>query len=77
MFSVTVPEAKIKKLKTLLTSIPDHVYRSMQQRLESVRKHFIWHDEPEEYDIFHMILHSVWMSRLRQLDSSQKSLKQL
>ncbi|KAH9550572.1 hypothetical protein CY35_10G079000 [Sphagnum magellanicum] len=77
MFSVTVPEAKIKKLKTLLTSIPHHVYRSMQQRLESVRKHFIWHDEPEEYDIFHMILHSVWMSRLRQLDSSQKSLKQL
>jgi hypothetical protein len=24
-----------------------------------------------------MILHSVWMSRLRQLDCSQKSLKQL
>lgn len=67
-FSVTVPESDIPNLKTILTGIPERKYQSMQGRLRHVRKHFVWHEKPVKYDVFNMILHSVWMCRLQQLD---------
>lgn len=65
-FSITVLEKDIPDLKETLTSVPDDVYVSMQRRLKSVRRHFVWLDESEDseddtqFDAFHMILYSIW-----------------
>lgn len=67
-FSVTLPESEIPNLKSILSSISDRQYRAMQKRLSKVRQHFLWNDEPVKYDVFHMIMHSVWMSRLNRLN---------
>ncbi|KAL2635155.1 hypothetical protein R1flu_006634 [Riccia fluitans] len=66
-FSLTVPEDDIPNLRDILLSIPEKTYRRMQRRLSKIRKHFIWHEQPVEYDAFHMILHSVWASRLNHI----------
>lgn len=64
-FSITVAEKDIPHLKSILTSIPDGTYRSMQGRLKVIRRHFLWLEDPEdtEYDSFHMILYSIWRQR--------------
>eukprot|EP00253_Pinus_taeda_P026730 PITA_26730 len=68
-FSITVAEKDIPNLKTILLGISGRRYMSMQLRLSKVRKHFLWHrNSPQRYDIFHMILHSVWRSRLNEID---------
>uniref|UniRef100_A0A0A9BRS7 Uncharacterized protein n=1 Tax=Arundo donax TaxID=35708 RepID=A0A0A9BRS7_ARUDO len=37
----------------------------MQRRVRAVRRHFMVHGgAPRRYDVFHMILHSVWLRRL-------------
>lgn len=63
-FSITIPEKDIPSLRSILQGIPEHVYMSMQSRLPYVRRHFTWHQNPKPFDTFHMILHSVWTSRL-------------
>lgn len=76
-FSITVEEKDIPILKSILTSIPDSTYRSMQSRLKLIRRHFLWLEDPEdaEYDSFHMILHSIWRQsvkiRKRKSEASQ------
>lgn len=72
-FSVTIPERDIPRLKSILSDIPEKNYRGMQRRLKMVRQHFIWHDPPQKYDAFHMILHSVWTSRLNRLEQIRES----
>lgn len=66
-FAVFVLEKDIPNLKKILLSIPQKRYRQMQMRVKKVQKHFLWHAKPEKYDIFHMILHSVWFNRLHQI----------
>ncbi|KAK7320792.1 hypothetical protein VNO77_30596 [Canavalia gladiata] len=63
-FSVIVLEKDIPNLKNILLSIPEKRYLSMQMRVKKVQKHFLWHRNPVKYDIFHMILHSVWYNRV-------------
>ncbi|XP_010546494.1 PREDICTED: probable glycosyltransferase At3g07620 isoform X3 [Tarenaya hassleriana] len=65
-FAVFVMEKDVGDLKRILQSIPDEKYRKMQMRVKMVQKHFLWHAKPEKYDIFHMILHSVWFNRVFQ-----------
>lgn len=66
-FAVFVPEKEIPNLRNILISIPVKRYVEMQKRVLKVQKHFMWHDdEPVRYDIFHMILHSVWYNRVFQ-----------
>ncbi|URD85962.1 hypothetical protein MUK42_27422 [Musa troglodytarum] len=36
----------------------------MQTNVRRLRKHFLWNDKPVKYDLFHMILHSIWFNRL-------------
>ncbi|PRQ48156.1 hypothetical protein RchiOBHm_Chr2g0107541 [Rosa chinensis] len=31
------------------------------------KRHFLWNRRPIRYDLFHMILHSIWLSRLSQI----------
>lgn len=66
-FAVFVLEKDIPNLKNILLSIPKKKYLQMQVRVKKVQKHFLWHAKPEKYDIFHMILHSIWYNRLHQL----------
>ncbi|OQU86524.1 hypothetical protein SORBI_3003G102700 [Sorghum bicolor] len=62
-FSVVVPESDVPKLKEILLAIPESRYITLQSNVKRVQKHFLWHPNPVKYDIFHMILHSVWFSR--------------
>ncbi|KAG6418910.1 hypothetical protein SASPL_121117 [Salvia splendens] len=63
-FAVFILEKDIPKLKKILASIPEKRYVEMQQRVRLVQKHFLWHDKPVKFDIFHMILHSLWYTRV-------------
>lgn len=72
-FSVTVPEKDMPRLKRVLMEIPEMRYREMQGRLKRVRQHFVWHEVPEKYDAFHMILHSVWSSRINRLEQIRET----
>ncbi|KAJ7958562.1 Exostosin family protein [Quillaja saponaria] len=63
-FAVFVLEKDIPNLKTILHSIPQKRYLQMQMRVKKVQQHFLWHAKPVKYDIFHMILHSIWYNRV-------------
>ncbi|XP_076950143.1 putative glycosyltransferase At5g03795 isoform X2 [Bidens hawaiensis] len=66
-FAVFVPEKDIPDLKNILLSIPRNKYLQMQKRVKEVQQHFLWHVKPVKYDIFHMILHSIWYTRVARL----------
>lgn len=66
-FAVFIPEKDLPNLKNILLSISDRRYQVMQQRVKKVQQHFLWHTQPIKYDIFHMILHSVWYNRVFQV----------
>lgn len=66
-FSVTVAEKDIPKLRQILLAIPLRRYLKMQTNVKMVQKHFLWNPRPVKYDLFHMILHSIWFSRLHQI----------
>uniref|UniRef100_A0A2P2JVZ6 Exostosin GT47 domain-containing protein n=2 Tax=Rhizophora mucronata TaxID=61149 RepID=A0A2P2JVZ6_RHIMU len=68
-FAVFVPEKDIPNLRNILLSIPEEKYLAMQLRVKMVQKHFLWHKKPVKYDLFHMILHSVWYTRVFQMKS--------
>ncbi|KAK4729046.1 hypothetical protein R3W88_022034 [Solanum pinnatisectum] len=72
-FSVVVSEKDIPRLKDILLSIPLRRYQVMQNNVKMLQKHFIWNSKPIRYDLFHMILHSIWVSRLNQLQVSEIS----
>nr|GMC46734.1 probable glycosyltransferase At5g03795 [Ipomoea batatas] len=63
-FAVFVLEKDIPNLKNILMSIPEKTYREMKTRVNRVQRHFLWHSSPQRYDIFHMILHSIWYTRV-------------
>ncbi|XP_028802097.1 probable glycosyltransferase At5g03795 isoform X2 [Neltuma alba] len=63
-FAVFVMEKDIPNLKNILLSIPAKRYLQMQMRVKKVQQHFLWHPKPVKYDIFHMILHSIWYNRV-------------
>ncbi|XAR69298.1 Xylogalacturonan beta-1,3-xylosyltransferase [Bertholletia excelsa] len=63
-FAVFVAEKDILNLKNILLSIPNWRYLEMQKRVKKVQQHFLWNSKPVKYDIFHMILHSIWCNRV-------------
>lgn len=69
-FSVFVLEKDIPNLRNILLSISEEKYLAMQHRVKMVQQHFLWHKQPVKYDLFHMILHSVWYNRIFQLNST-------
>uniref|UniRef100_M8CFX5 Exostosin-1 n=1 Tax=Aegilops tauschii TaxID=37682 RepID=M8CFX5_AEGTA len=66
-FSVVVAEKDVPRLKEILLAIPESRYITMRSNVKKVQRHFLWHTKPVKYDIFHMILHSVWFSRVNQV----------
>ncbi|KAJ0519411.1 putative xylogalacturonan beta-1,3-xylosyltransferase [Helianthus annuus] len=63
-FAVFILEKEIPDLKRMLLSISHEKYVEMYERVKRVQEHFFWHSEPVKYDLFHMILHSVWYNRV-------------
>ncbi|WVY98219.1 hypothetical protein V8G54_030370 [Vigna mungo] len=63
-FSVEVSVKDIPNLKEILKSISPRQYIRMQRRVKQIRRHFEVHSPPKRFDVFHMILHSVWLKRL-------------
>ncbi|KAJ4956509.1 hypothetical protein NE237_013292 [Protea cynaroides] len=71
VFSVIVAEKDIVNLKEILQAISLRRYLSMQINVKMLQKHFLWNPRPIRYDLFHMILHSIWFSRLNQIELTQ------
>ncbi|CAL0305649.1 unnamed protein product [Lupinus luteus] len=63
-FAVIIREKDIPNLKSILLSIPEKRYLEMQMMVKKVQQHFLWHRSPVKYDIYHMILHSIWYNRV-------------
>ncbi|KAF1885613.1 hypothetical protein Lal_00039458 [Lupinus albus] len=63
-FTVIILEKDIPNLKNILRSIPKKRYLQLHKRVKKVQQHFLWHNKPVRYDLFHMILHSVWYNRV-------------
>ncbi|KAL0309620.1 UNVERIFIED_CONTAM: putative glycosyltransferase [Sesamum radiatum] len=63
-FSVDVQVNEIRDLKKILTAIPQEQYQEMQKRGIQVRRHFEVNLPAKRYDVFHMILHSIWLRRI-------------
>ncbi|XP_047329246.1 probable glycosyltransferase At5g03795 [Impatiens glandulifera] len=72
-FSIKVAENDIAKLKEILLAIPLRRYLRMQNNVKRLQKHFHWNARPIRYDLFHMILHSIWFSRLNQFQVEESS----
>ncbi|KAK7351490.1 hypothetical protein VNO77_10993 [Canavalia gladiata] len=63
-FAVFVMEKDIPNLRNILLSISEERYLEMHSRVKKVQEHFLWHAEPVKYDLFHMLLHSIWYNRI-------------
>ncbi|KAL0016421.1 hypothetical protein SO802_003490 [Lithocarpus litseifolius] len=63
-FSIQVDVSDIPRLKNVLRAIPEEKYRRLKEGLRAVRRHFMLNQPPKRFDVFHMILHSVWLRRL-------------
>ncbi|KAK6126293.1 hypothetical protein DH2020_039938 [Rehmannia glutinosa] len=63
-FAVIVPVREIPNLKRILMGIRVRDYVKMQRRGIQMRRHFEINSPPKRYDVFHMILHSIWLRRL-------------
>ncbi|XP_010454251.1 PREDICTED: probable glycosyltransferase At3g07620 [Camelina sativa] len=61
-----IPEKDIPRLKDILSSIPEEKYVKMQMAVRKAQRHFLWHAKPQRYDLFHMVLHSIWYNRVFQ-----------
>ncbi|PIA51006.1 hypothetical protein AQUCO_01100072v1 [Aquilegia coerulea] len=63
-FSVQVKVSDIPNLKEILNAIPEEQYKKLKEGVKAVRKHFVLNQPPKRFDVFHMILHSIWIRRL-------------
>ncbi|KAM7265225.1 hypothetical protein ACFE04_002908 [Oxalis oulophora] len=63
-FSIQVSVSEIPNLKKILTEIPEEEYIKMQERVKKVQRHFVVNDPPKRFDVFNMVVHSIWLRRL-------------
>lgn len=63
-FSVRIEVEEIPRLKEILMGIGEEELERLREGLRGVRKHFLVNRPAKRYDVFHMILHSIWLRRL-------------
>lgn len=63
-FSITVSVAEIPEIKRILEGVPREEYLKKQKEVWKVKKHFVLHRPNERFDVFNMVMHSVWLRRL-------------
>lgn len=63
-FSLRIDIADIPRLKEILGSVSKDSYMRLKQGMNAVRGHFVLNQPVKRFDMFHMILHSVWLRRL-------------
>ncbi|KAK3040949.1 hypothetical protein RJ639_028823 [Escallonia herrerae] len=63
-FSIQVEISEIPRLKEVLSAVPEETYARLKKGLKAVRKHFVLNQPAKRFDVFHMILHSVWLRRI-------------
>ncbi|XP_024960442.1 probable glycosyltransferase At3g07620 [Cynara cardunculus var. scolymus] len=63
-FSVRVLVSEIPNLKKILLGISDDKYTRLQENVKMVQRHFLVNNPAKRYDVYHMILHSLWLRRL-------------
>ncbi|KAG5018613.1 putative glycosyltransferase [Glycine soja] len=63
-FSVQVDVSDIPRLKEVLSAIPESEYQKLKHGVRAVRRHFTLNQPAKRLDVFHMILHSIWLRRL-------------
>ncbi|XP_024023614.1 LOW QUALITY PROTEIN: probable glycosyltransferase At5g25310 [Morus notabilis] len=63
-FSIKVEVSDIPRLKEILSAVWEEKYRKLKEGLQVVRKHFVLNQPAQRFDVFHMILHSIWLRRI-------------
>lgn len=63
-FSVRVSVGELPELKRILMRIGNDEYESLHRRVRQVQRHFVVNDPPKRYDVFNMMIHSLWLRRL-------------
>lgn len=63
-FSVQIQVKRIPEIKRILQEIPHEKYLIMQKNVLKVQRHFVLNRPAKPFDVFHMVLHSVWLRRL-------------
>ncbi|KAF6147383.1 hypothetical protein GIB67_003281 [Kingdonia uniflora] len=63
-FSVQVSMSEIPNMKIILMDIPEDEYLRMHERVMQMQRHFVVNDPSRRFDVFHMILHSIWLKML-------------
>lgn len=63
-FSISMSVANIPNLRDLLAAVPEVEIERLREGVKSVKRHFVLNQPPKRFDVFNMILHSVWLRRL-------------
>lgn len=63
-FSVQVSVSEIPNLKRILLGISEDKYKKLHENVKKVQRHFLVNNPAKRYDVYHMILHSLWLRRL-------------
>ncbi|KAF6167685.1 hypothetical protein GIB67_017180 [Kingdonia uniflora] len=74
-FSVQIPVKDIANIKRIRMGISQTQYLRMHRRVKQVQKHFVVNGPSKRFDVFHMTLHSIWLSlNIRDMDQLNSSL---
>lgn len=63
-FSILIPVAKIPEMKRILQRVSTQEYLEKQKRVVQVQRHFVVNRPAKPFDMFYMVMHSLWIRRL-------------